>query len=399
MANGEQKFEVPGFQASGIAAGIKEEGRKDLALLFSEVPAKAAGVFTTNVFKAAPVLLDMERIKSGSSRAVIINSGNANAATGDEGYQDAVKMARFCAGALQIDETQVLVASTGVIGRKLPIDKVAGSVSRLVKGLSPGGIPEAAQAIMTTDRYPKIQFREGAVGGSDICVCGIAKGAGMIEPGMATLLAFVLTDADIDDQAMKRALRDAVDQSFNAISVDGCMSTNDTVLILANGLAGNRKIRTSTRDYAVFTGMLTDVMTELAKSIVRDGEGATKLIEIVVEGAKTTGEAKAVAYQIARSNLVKTAFYGGDPNWGRVISAVGAAGVPVSGDAVELYFDGLPLFRQGQGISSHLQELAEVMKKDQVKVLVKLGQGTKAFRVYSSDLTLDYVKINAHYTT
>ena len=399
MANGERKFEVPGFQAAGIASGIKEDGRKDLALLFSEVPAKAAGVFTTNVFKAAPVLLDMERIKSGTSRAVIINSGNANAATGDEGYQDAVKMARFCAGALQIDEAQVLVASTGVIGRKLPIDKVAGNVSRLVKGLSPDGIPEAAQAIMTTDRYPKIQFREGPVGGSDICVCGIAKGAGMIEPGMATLLAFVLTDADIDEQAMKRALREAVDQSFNAISVDGCMSTNDTVLILANGLAGNRKIRTTTRDFAVFTGMLTDVMTELAKSIVRDGEGATKLIEIVVEGAKTAGEAKAIAYQIARSNLVKTAFYGGDPNWGRVISAVGAAGVPLSGDAVELYFDGLPLFKQGQGISSHLQELAEVMKKEQVKVLVKLGQGTKGFRVFSSDLTVDYVKINAHYTT
>jgi len=393
------KFEVPGFHAAGIAAGIKEDGKKDLALLYSEVPAKAAGVFTTNVFKAAPVLLDMERIKSGTSRAVIINSGNANAATGDEGYQDAVKMARFCAAALQIDEAQVLVASTGVIGRKLPIDKVAGNVSRLVKGLSPDGIPEAAQAIMTTDRYPKIQFREGPVGGSDICVCGIAKGAGMIEPGMATLLAFVLTDADIDDQAMKRALREAVDQSFNAISVDGCMSTNDTVLILANGLAGNRKIRTSTRDFAVFTGMLTDVMTELAKSIVRDGEGATKLIEIVVEGAKTTGEAKAIAYQIARSNLVKTAFYGGDPNWGRVISAIGAAGVPVNGDAVELYFDGLPLFKQGQGVSSHLQELAEVMKKEQVKVLVKLGQGTKGFRVYSSDLTIDYVKINAHYTT
>ncbi|HSD95240.1 MAG TPA: bifunctional glutamate N-acetyltransferase/amino-acid acetyltransferase ArgJ [Syntrophales bacterium] len=398
MAENDQ-FIVPGFQAAGIASGIKEDGRKDLALLYSESPAKAAGVFTTNVFKAAPVLLDMERIKSGTSRAVIINSGNANAATGDEGYQDAVKMARFCAGALQIDEAQVLVASTGVIGRKLPIDKVAGNVSRLVKGLSPDGIPEAAQAIMTTDRYPKIQFREGPVGGSDICVCGIAKGAGMIEPGMATLLSFVLTDADIDDQAMKRALREAVDQSFNAISVDGCMSTNDTVLILANGLAGNRKIRTATRDFAVFTGMLIDVMTELAKSIVRDGEGATKLIEIVVEGAKTTGEAKAIAYQIARSNLVKTAFYGGDPNWGRVISAIGAAGVPVNGDAVELYFDGLPLFKQGQGVSSHLQEVAEVMKKEQVKVLVKLGQGTKGFRVYSSDLTAEYVKINAHYTT
>ncbi len=399
MSENERKFEVPGFQAAGIASGIKEDGRKDLALLYSESPAKVAGVFTTNVFKAAPVLLDMERIKSGTSRAVIINSGNANAATGDEGYQDAVKMARFCAGALQIDEAQVLVASTGVIGRKLPIDKVAGNVSRLVKGLSPDGIPEAAQAIMTTDRYPKIQFREGPVGGSDICVCGIAKGAGMIEPGMATLLAFVLTDADIDDQAMKRALREAVDQSFNAISVDGCMSTNDTVLILANGLAGNRKIRTATRDFAVFTGMLTDVMTELAKSIVRDGEGATKLIEIVVEGAKTAGEAKAIAYQIARSNLVKTAFYGGDPNWGRVISAIGAAGVPVNGDAVELYFDGLPLFKQGQGVSNHLQELAEVMKKEHVKVLVKLGQGTKGFRVYSSDLTTEYVKINAHYTT
>ncbi len=399
MTGEDKKFEVPGFQAGGIAAGIKEDGRKDLALLYSEVPAKAAGIFTTNVFKAAPVLLDMERIKSGVSRAIIINSGNANAATGDEGYQDAVKMSRFCAGALQIDETQVLVASTGVIGRKLPIDKVAGNVSRLVKGLSPCGISEAAQAIMTTDAYPKIQFREGPVGGSDVCICGIAKGAGMIEPNMATMLAFILTDADIDDQAMKRSFREAVDRSFNAISVDGCMSTNDTVLILANGLAGNRRIRTSNRDYAVFTGMLTDLMTELAKSIVRDGEGATKLIEIVVEGAKTTGDARAIAYQIARSNLVKTAFYGADPNWGRVISAVGAAGVPINGDSLELTFDGLPLFRLGQGVASHLKELSEVMKKDHVRVVVKLGLGSKDFRVFSSDLTLDYVKINAHYTT
>ncbi len=393
------KFEVPGFQASGIAAGIKEDGRKDLALLYSEVPSKAAGVFTTNVFKAAPVLLDMERIRGGAARAVIVNSGNANAATGEEGYQDAVKMARFCAGALQIDEAQVLVASTGVIGRRLPIDKVAGNVSRLVQGLSPGGIPEAAEAIMTTDRYPKIQYREGAVGGTDVCICGIAKGAGMIEPGMATLLSFVLTDADIDDAALKRALREAVDRSFNAISVDGCMSTNDTVLLLANGLAGNRRIRTSTRDYAVFADLLTGALTELAKMIVRDGEGATKLIEIVVEGAKTAGDARSVAYQIARSNLVKTAFYGGDPNWGRILSAAGAAGVALDPTAVELTFDGLPLFRQGQGISSHLKELAEVMKKEQIRVVLKLGQGSKSFRVYSSDLTLDYVKINAHYTT
>jgi len=399
MANGEQKFEVPGFQAAGIASGIKDDGRKDLALLYSEVPAKAAGVFTTNVFKAAPVLLDQERIRGGSARAVIVNSGNANAATGEEGYQDAVKMARFCAGALQIDEAQVLVASTGVIGRRLPIDKVAGNVSRLVQGLSPGGIPEAAEAIMTTDRYPKIQYREGAVGGTDVCICGIAKGAGMIEPGMATLLSFVLTDADVDDAALKRALREAVDRSFNAISVDGCMSTNDTVLLLANGLAGNRRIRTSTRDYAVFADLLTGALTELAKMIVRDGEGATKLIEIVVEGAKTAGDARSVAYQIARSNLVKTAFYGGDPNWGRILSAAGAAGVALDPTAVELTFDGLPLFRQGQGISSHLKELAEVMKKEQIRVVLKLGQGSKSFRVYSSDLTLDYVKINAHYTT
>ena len=399
MAKDEQKFEVPGFQAAGIAAGIKEDGRKDLALLYSEVPAKAAGVFTTNVFKAAPVLLDMERIRGGAARAVIVNSGNANAATGEEGYQDAVKMARFCAGALQIDEAQVLVASTGVIGRRLPIDKVAGNVSRLVQGLSPGGIPEAAEAIMTTDRYPKIQYREGAVGGTDVCICGIAKGAGMIEPGMATLLSFVLTDADVDDAALKRALREAVDRSFNAISVDGCMSTNDTVLLLANGLAGNRRIRTSTRDYAVFADLLTGALTELAKMIVRDGEGATKLIEIVVEGAKTAGDARSVAYQIARSNLVKTAFYGGDPNWGRILSAAGAAGVALDPTAVELTFDGLPLFRQGQGISSHLKELAEVMKKEQIRVVLKLGQGSKSFRVYSSDLTLDYVKINAHYTT
>jgi len=345
------------------------------------------------------VLLDMERIRGGAARAVIVNSGNANAATGEEGYQDAVKMARFCAGALQIDEAQVLVASTGVIGRRLPIDKVAGNVSRLVQGLSPGGIPEAAEAIMTTDRYPKIQYREGAVGGTDVCICGIAKGAGMIEPGMATLLSFVLTDADVDDAALKRALREAVDRSFNAISVDGCMSTNDTVLLLANGLAGNRRIRTSTRDYAVFADLLTGALTELAKMIVRDGEGATKLIEIRVDGARTAADARKAACAVANSNLVKTAFFGGDANWGRIISALGATDAAFSPEAVRVSLGGEAVFRNGKGVGGREAVLSRIMSQAEITLRIALGAGKESFRLYGSDLSFDYVKINAHYRT
>ena len=390
---------VPGFLASGIEAAIKEAGKKDLALLFSEVPAVAAGVFTKNVFKAAPVLLDIKRMRKGMAQAVIINSGNANAATGRDGYGDALEMARAVSRRMGIGEELVLVASTGVIGKRLPLEKVIGHVDRLVVSLKPSGIPDAEEAIMTTDSYPKMEYRKVSLGKRVVTICGIAKGAGMIEPHMATMLSFVLTDVAIRPDCLKALLKRAVDRSFNCISVDGCMSTNDTVIILANGQAGNRPLTKSSRDLPRFEGALTDCLEGLARSIVRDGEGATKVIEIMVKDARSEKEARKVAYAIANSNLVKTAFYGKDPNWGRVISAIGAAGVPVPAESLELYFDDLLLFRKGSGADVDARRLESVMAQPQVKVTAKIGMGRKSARIFCSDLSFDYVRINAHYTT
>jgi glutamate N-acetyltransferase/amino-acid N-acetyltransferase len=390
---------VPGFLASGIEVGIKEAGKKDLALLFSEVPAVAAGVFTKNVFKAAPVLLDIKRMRKGMAQAVIINSGNANAATGREGYSDALEMARAVARRIGIGEELVLVASTGVIGKRLPLEKVMDRVDELVANLKPSGIADAEEAIMTTDSYPKIECRKVSLGARIVTICGIAKGAGMIEPHLATMLSFILTDAAIRRDCLKALFKRAVDRSFNCISVDGCMSTNDTVIILANGQAGNRPLTKSSKELPRFEEALTDCLEGLAWSVVRDGEGATKVVEITVKGARTENEARKVAYAIANSNLVKTAFYGRDPNWGRVVAAIGAAGVPVPAGSVELYFDDLLLFRQGSGVAVGAGRLESVMAQDLVKVTAKLGMGRKSARIFCSDLSFDYVRINAHYTT
>lgn len=388
---------VPGFLGSAVAAGIKSGGGTDLALIFSDVPARAAGVFTTNRFQAAPVVLDLERMSNRCVQAIIANSGNANAATGEEGYRDAVAMSKAVSERLGIDDGLVLVASTGIIGERLPLEKILGAVDPLVAGLSADGIPAVAKGIMTTDRFPKVAWRRCSVGGKEITVCGIAKGAGMIEPNMATMLSFVLTDADIDQDCLDGVFRESADRSFNAISVDGCMSTNDTALILANGVAGNSSIDATSNGLTAFRDTLFDVMESLARDIVRDGEGATKLIEIVVEAAKTVDDARKVAYAIARSNLVKTAFFGEDPNWGRIISAAGSTGVPFIPTALELSIEHAPLFKDGRGVAG--REAAEVMKKDTIRVLVWLGMGDATFRVYASDLSHEYVDINALYRT
>lgn len=394
-----EQFVVPGFLGNGIHCGIKEDGKKDLGLIYSEKPAKAAGFFTTNLFRAAPVLLDMERIKKGSAQVILTNSGNANAANGPEGYQDAVAMGKAAADSLGIPQDLVLVASTGVIGRRLPVGKIQAGMETLVAGLHYAGIPLAEEAMMTTDKYPKMSVRRGVCGSKEITVCGIAKGAGMIEPHMATLLTYVMTDAVVELPALRRVFREAVDKSFNAICVDGCMSTNDTALILANGYARNAAIKGSSADAALFSGMVTSVMAEMAKAMVSDGEGATKVIEIVIEEAKSAVDAKKVAYAIANSNLVKTAFFGGDPNWGRIIQAAGAAGVPLKDDAVGVYFEDIPVFENGRGIYGHEKNIADVMKQHDIRLKVKLGMGNKTFRLHASDLSFEYVEINAHYTT
>ncbi|MEI7670565.1 MAG: bifunctional glutamate N-acetyltransferase/amino-acid acetyltransferase ArgJ [Deltaproteobacteria bacterium] len=390
---------VPGFLANGIHTGIKPNGGKDLALIFSALPATTAGVFTTNCFKAAPVLLDMERVRSGVAQAVIANSGVANAATGSEGLADALTVSRAASMELGIADEMVLVASTGVIGHRLPLQKITGGVKRLAAGLHDGGIPDAEEAIMTTDRFPKIASRKGIIGKKEITLCGIAKGAGMIQPNMATMLAFVMTDAAIARDALDQVFRQAVAGSFNAITVDGCMSTNDTAVILANGVAGNHPIRRSSRSLEAFGGLLSDLLSDLSRGMVRDGEGATKLIEVAITGARTIRDAQRVAYAVANSNLVKTAFFGGDPNWGRIISAAGSVGIDLPVDQVSLFLEDLPLFAGGRGIGGSERELEAIMKQPEIKVRLELGMGRRAWTVYSSDLTFDYVKINAHYHT
>ncbi|MFA4916386.1 MAG: bifunctional glutamate N-acetyltransferase/amino-acid acetyltransferase ArgJ [Syntrophales bacterium] len=394
-----ETYTAPGFLANGIHAGIKDGSRKDLALIFSKVPARAAGVFTKNSFKAAPVLLDMKRVKTGMAQAILINSGNANAATGEEGYKDALAMSKAASGELKIRDELVLVASTGIIGCKLPIKKIEAGLERLVGGLHVNGIPDAEEAIMTTDKFPKIALRKGNIGSKEVTICGIAKGAGMIEPNMATMLAFFMTDADIDLYTLNTVFKQSVDKSFNAITIDGCMSTNDTAVILANGLARNNPIKKPSRYLTVFKEMLFDVASYLAQSMVRDGEGATKFIEIVVEEAKSTGDAKKVAYKIANSNLVKTAFFGGDPNWGRIVAAAGSAGVLISTAAVRVYMEEIPVFAGECGIAGQKERLSEIMSKPDIKIKIKLGMGNKSFSIYTSDLSLDYIKINAHYHT
>lgn len=392
-------YRVPGFLANGIHAGIKTNGCRDLAMLFSTRPANAAGVFTTNGFKAAPVLLDQERIRAGVAQAVIVNSGVANAATGPEGLADALAVSQAASRELGIADDLVLVASTGVIGRRLPLRIIEAGMRGLVAGLNADGIPDAEAGIMTTDRFPKIAFRKGEIGRREVSLCGIAKGAGMIEPNMATMLAFVMTDAAIGKEALDKVFRQAIDVSFNAVSVDGCMSTNDTALILANGFAGNPEITKRSRALDRFREMLADLLGELARQLVRDGEGATKVIGITVEEAKTLGDAKRVAYAVANSNLVKTAFFGGDPNWGRIIAAAGSVGIDLPVERVRLFFEGVPLFADGKECPNPAETLAGIMNQNEIRVRIGLGMGRRSWTVFTSDLSFDYIKINAHYHT
>ncbi len=392
-------YAVPGFLANGTHAGIKEKGQKDLSLIYSTEPAAAAAVFTTNAFKAAPVLLDMERIRSGRAQAILTNSGNANAATGAEGYRNARTMSGFLSKRLGIPDELVLVASTGVIGHRLPVRKIGAAMVRLVRGLRPDGIAAAEEAILTTDRFPKIAMRKGRIGDCPVTLCGMAKGAGMIQPQMATMLSYVMTDAAIEGSALDAVFRQAVGESFNAISVDGCMSTNDTAIILANGRAGNPLIRRRSKSLAIFREMLFGVLSELSRNMVRDGEGATKLIRITVEEARTAGDAKKIAYAVANSNLFKTACFGQDPNWGRIIAAAGAAGVPLRDDAVAVWFEDIPVFRDGRGLSENRKGLFGIMEKADIRITVRLGVGSKSFCLHTSDLTHEYVRINAHYHT
>lgn len=385
-----------GFKAAGIASGLKKNGMLDLGLIVSDTPATVAGVFTRNRVQAAPVLLCKKRIQSGTSRAVIANSGNANCCTGDQGMADAVRMARLAAGALGIAEGQVLPASTGVIGQPLAVGKIEAALPALAAALSPDGLDDFARAIMTTDTRPKMISRQGHVNGKTFTVTAVAKGAGMICPDMATMLCFVMTDIAAEPGTLQPMLAASVDKSFNRITIDGDTSTNDTVLILANGMSGI--FLEAGEGISVFQEVLDAVLIELAKMVVKDGEGATKLVEIVVKAAASEEDAKKIVFTVANSNLVKTALFGQDANWGRIFAAAGRSGAVFNPEAVDIWFDDVRIVRNGLWAGSDAEQKAtRILHKPEFSIIIDLRSGNGSYSGWTCDFSIDYVKINADY--
>jgi glutamate N-acetyltransferase/amino-acid N-acetyltransferase len=385
-----------GFKVAGIAAGLKKKGKKDLGLMVSQVPATVAGVFTKNQVKAAPVILDRRRIKTGVCQAIIVNSGNANCCTGEQGIRDAETMASLTASELGISEDLVLVASTGVIGESLPIEKIDAAIPTMVKSLQSGGIPDLARSIMTTDTVPKMVSAHGVVDGKTFTVTGVAKGAGMIRPDMATMLCFVCTDVKASSDILKEILMKAVNRSFNRITIDGDTSTNDTVLIMANGLSG--AVIQSPVQKDIFQKILDEIFLDLAKQLVRDGEGVTKLVEIMVRNAVSDSDAQKIADTVAHSPLVKTAFFGEDANWGRIAGAVGRAGVQIDPDKIDVYFGDVQMVKSGMGQGKTVEaEATKVLKRPEFTVTIDLNSGSGSGSILTCDFSVDYVRINADY--
>ena len=387
-----------GFRASAVQCGIKENAppRLDLALIVSDSPATGCAVFTENQVKAAPVLLSARHIESAEPRAVIVNSGNANACTGPEGMTHAKTMAHETASRLDLRTQEVLVCSTGIIGLSLPIDRIVNRLDDLVSGLkSSENSAAAARAIMTSDTKPKssaIEYRDDS--GAAIRIGAIAKGAGMINPRMATMLCFVTTDAAISKAELKSATRMAVDESFNRISVDGDMSTNDTVIVMANGQADNSPIAGPGGQRDLFRAALRLVMLELAKKIVSDGERVTKLVQIKVTGAKSNTDAEKAARSVANSQLVKCSWNGNDPNWGRIIHAVGYSGARIREDRIDIYFENLIACRSGQSAGAKLTSLISKVEKKEFTIHIDLNLGSGCYTMYTSDLSPEYVDFN-----
>lgn len=377
--------------------GIKKSGKKDIALIYSEVPANAAATFTSNKVKAAPILVSMENIKSGKARAIIANSGCANACTGEDGLEDAQMMVKMAASALNVQSRDVLVASTGTIGTRLPMKCILNAGRTLAKKLSTSGGVDAADAILTTDtRRKEIAVRLTA-GGKVITIGAIAKGSGMIAPNMATLFCFITTDASIPSFKLKAYLKEAVDRSFNMTVVDRDTSTNDCVFILANGMAKNKLLLW--KDEKDFKQALFFVCEYLAKEIARDGEGATKLIEVRVGGAKTEKDAKLIARSVAGSDLVKSAIFGEDPNFGRIMAAAGYSGADIKQDLVNVFIGNIQVVDGGRAVLFNQKNAAKHLKGKEVLINIMLGQGTSIATAWGCDLTYDYVKINAKYHT
>ncbi len=392
---------VPGFRAAGVHCGVKKAGAPDVALLVSDSPCAAAGVFTRSSVVGAPVELSRKRVASGRAQAIVVNAGISNVAMGARGRRNAEEMTRCTARALGCGAEDVLVASTGVIGEPLPMPKIRAGIAQAAEALHAGGLADAARAIMTTDTHPKWASRRVRVGDAQVHVAGIAKGVGMVEPRMATLLAFVLTDAAASPPFVRRVLREAADASLNRMTVDGETSTSDTALLLAGGRAGNRVLRgPSSPGARAFTRAVTEVCEELARMLARDGEGATKLITVRVTGARDAADAERAARRIANSPLVKTAVFGRDANWGRILQTVGAGGVKLALPRTRVRLGGVSVFRNGASTGPAARRRAgEKLAAEEVEIEVHLGAGRAAYHVWTCDLTYDYVRINAEYTT
>lgn len=387
---------MKGFKFAGIHAGIKKNDKKDLGLIYCEQPATAAALFTRNKVVAAPVILGKEKIKKGLCQAVLVNSGNANCFTGEKGMQDAVDCSKMVAASLGIAEDLVIVSSTGVIGANLPMDKFETGVPKIAKDLSCDHLEDFASAILTTDTCRKMVNENGIIEGKKFSITGMAKGSGMIRPDMATMLAFICTDVKISSQELNTSLSLACEKSFNRITIDGDTSTNDTLLALANGSSG---VQISDNDSKkIFQDLLDNLCFELAKMVVRDGEGATKLVQIIVKGANTKQDAFKASEAIAHSNLVKTAIYGEDPNWGRITAAAGRSGAHVVSEKMDLYFDDQPLVLKGNWLGAEAEKkTAQIMKKKEITIILDLNLGKETDSFLFCDFSENYVKINAEY--
>ena len=391
---------VPGFGFAGVACGIKPSGKKDLALIVSEVPATAVAAFTTNKATAAPVLIGRERVKAGRLQAVVINSGIANVATGQLGVRLALDSCALVGHTLGIDENLVLPSSTGKIGVLPPWDKLQAGILAACAALSPRRFWDALAGMMTTDAFPKAAVRQISLAGKSVTVAGMAKGAGMINPNMATMLCYVLTDARVELAALRQVLDHTLADSFNAISVDGDTSTSDTVVLLANGIVGNGEVRTAGKDFKTFKTAVGEVLRELSRLVVKDGEGATRVVDIFVRGAKNSAEAEKVARTVAYSPLVKTAFFGGDPNWGRIVCAVGYAGAAMNLDKLDITIGDVPIGRNGISTGTESEkQAAVVMQQPEFPLTIDLHLGRGTAHVVTSDLSVGYVRFNSAYST
>lgn len=388
-----------GFTAAGVKAGIKKSGNLDVAVIYTKTQAVVAGTFTQNKVAAAPVYVSKEVVATGTAHAIITNAGCANACTGQQGLDDAHKMAQIAADELGVNADDVIVGSTGVIGVNLPMDKLEAGIKDAVANLSADGSDNAGRAIITTDTHSKSVTCEFELSGKTVRMGAIAKGSGMIRPNMATMLCYITTDIAIDQALLQKAVSGCVEKSFNMISVDGDMSTNDMVIVLANGEANNAKITEENADYQIFFDKLMMLCTELAKQIAADGEGASKFLTINVKGAKSFADAKTVGMAIANSPLVKTAFFGEDPNWGRVICAVGYSGADMVPEKTVVKFGGITIFANGTGATYDEKALAHVMKEKDIVIDIELNMGQEDATVWSCDLSYEYVKINGEYHT